>query len=246
MSATAIKINNLTKTYQEIPAVKNLSFEIKFGAITALLGSNGAGKSTTLDMMAGILKPTSGTIEINGLHYQDHEREIKKNLAYLTSHMNLYDKLTVEESLKFLGGLKGLTNKDLKVRIEELSALFSLSTILKKTFSSLSSGQKQRSLVAASIIHDPQILIFDEVTASLDLVVAKEIMDFLKQEKERGKAIIFSTHIPSEVEYLSDRILLLERGQLVKDTSYQEFMSKTQATNLTDAFYDVLKGLERE
>jgi sodium transport system ATP-binding protein len=237
---TAISIKNLHKQFQETTAVKDISFEIPYGEITALLGSNGAGKSTTLNMIAGILLPTSGTIEFEGKNFKDHYKEIKSELGYLTCDMALYETFSVLETLELLGELKGFNKKKVKNRIEELVEQFSLKEILSKHYSELSSGQKQRSLIAASIVHDPKVLIFDEVTASLDLVISKDIMDFLKVEKERGKAIIFSTHILSEVEYLSDRILMIERGKLVKETNYRDLIEESNSKNITEAFYKAL------
>ncbi|MBT3983309.1 MAG: ABC transporter ATP-binding protein [Bacteriovoracaceae bacterium] len=238
---SAITIKNLSKKFQDTVAVDDISFEIPFGEVTALLGSNGAGKSTTLNMIAGILLPTSGTIEFSGKTFEKNYKEVKTNLGYLTCDMALYETFSVLETLRLLGDLKGFSQKKTNDRIEQLAEQFSLGEILEKHYSELSSGQKQRSLISASIIHDPEILIFDEVTASLDLVVSKDIMDFLKAEKERGKAIIFSTHILSEVEYLSDRILMIEKGILVKETNHQELLESSNSTNLTEAFYKALK-----
>jgi sodium transport system ATP-binding protein len=237
----AIKVKNLFKQFQDTIAVDHISFEIPYGEVTALIGSNGAGKSTTLNMIAGILLPTSGEIEFNHKNYDDHYKEVKSQIGYLTCDMALYETFSVLETLKLLGDLKGFTKNRINNRIEELVEQFSLKEILNKHYSELSSGQKQRSLISASIIHDPEILIFDEVTASLDLVIAKDIMDFLIKEKENGKAIIFSTHILSEVEYISDRILMIERGKLVKETDYKSLISDSQSENITDAFYLALK-----
>jgi sodium transport system ATP-binding protein len=237
---SAIKITNLTKRFKDKTAVNDISFEIPYGEITALLGSNGAGKSTTLNMIAGILTPTTGLIEFEGKSFEANYKEIKANLGYLTADMALYETFTVLETLKLLGELKGFSQKQIKNRIEELVAAFSLGEILNKHYSELSTGQKQRSLISASIIHDPKILIFDEVTASLDLVISKDIMDFIKSERDRGKAIIFSTHILSEVEYLSDRILMIERGKLVRETNYQDLIQDTNSDNITEAFYKAL------
>jgi sodium transport system ATP-binding protein len=237
---SAICVNNLCKNFHEIVAVDKLSFEIPYGEVTALLGSNGAGKSTTLNMLAGILLPTAGEILFNGQSFESDYREIKKLLGYLTCDMSLYDNLTIYENLKFLADLKGVGQEETKKNIKRLSEQFNLTPLWNKYFKELSSGQKQRSLVAAAVVHDPKILIFDEVTASLDLIVSKYIMDFLIEEKKKGKAIIFSTHILSEVEYISDRILMIEKGKLVKETTTEELIETYKAPNITQAFYEAL------
>jgi sodium transport system ATP-binding protein len=241
---TAIKVTNLYKKFQNTVAVNDISFEIPYGEITALLGSNGAGKSTTLNMIAGILIPTSGKIEFSGLEYEKHYKEVKSKIGYLTCDMALYETFSVYETLKIIGELKGYDSKKVKSRIEELTETFSLHEILEKHFSELSSGQKQRSLIATTLVHDPEILIFDEVTASLDLIISKDIMDFLIEEKKKGKAIIFSTHILSEVEYISDRILMIEKGKLVKETNCQDLIKENNSSNVTEAFYQALKEVQ--
>ncbi len=237
----AINVKNLSKSFKDIIAVDDISFNIPYGQITALLGSNGAGKSTTLNMLAGLLAPTQGTIDYSGRNFTKHYKEIKSTLGYLTCDMALYDTFSIHESLKFLGSLKGFSNIQINDRIDELASQFDLTSFIDKNFTELSSGQKQKSLIAASVIHDPEILIFDEVTASLDLIISKEIMDFIKAQKERGKAVIFSTHILSEVEYLSDNILMIEKGKIVKETNYIDLIKSSNSQNLTDAFYKALK-----
>lgn len=237
---SAIKVKNLFKEYQEKVAVNDISFDVPYGQVTALLGSNGAGKSTTLNIIAGILIPTSGSVEFDGRTFEKNYKEIKADMGYLTCEMALYNSFTVQETLQILGELKGFNPKKIRNRIEELVAEFDLSLVMEKHYEELSSGQKQRAMIAASVIHDPKILIFDEVTASLDLVISKGIMDFLKRERDRGKAIIFSTHILSEVEYIGDRILMIENGLLVRETNYEELVKQYNAKNLTEAFYQAL------
>lgn len=236
----AIVVKNLHKKFLNTIAVDDISFEIPYGEITALLGSNGAGKSTTLNMIAGILIPTSGSIEFSGLNYEDNYKEVKSKIGYLTCDMALYESFSIKETLNIIGELKGYDRHKINKRIAHLTEVFGLGEILNKHFNELSSGQKQRSMIATTLIHDPEILIFDEVTASLDLVISKDIMDFLIEEKKKGKAIIFSTHILSEVEYISDRILMIEKGKLVKETNCEELIKETQAENVTNAFYRAL------
>lgn len=236
----AIEVINLSKTFLGVKAIDNISFEIPYGKIIALLGSNGAGKSTTLNIVTGIMNPTAGKVLIDGLDYEKSYKQIKRKMGFLTCDMALYESLSVLECLELFGGLKGLSNSVIKSRIEELDQQFELAPFIDKHFGELSSGQKKRSLIACSVLHDPQILIFDEVTASLDVVIAKQVMDFLINEKKKGKAIIFATHILSEVEYISDHILMIEEGKLIKSTTYPQLVAETGANNLTDAFYQAI------
>jgi sodium transport system ATP-binding protein len=232
----AIEVESIIKIFLGKKAVDNISFSIPFGKITALLGSNGAGKSTTLNIVTGIMNPTSGNVVIDGMTYEKNYKDIKQKMGFLTCDMALYETLSVYECLKLFGGLKGMSRVKINDRIEELSTQFEIRDFMDKHFGELSSGQKKRSLIACSVIHDPQILIFDEVTASLDVVIAKQVMDFLIGEKKKGKAVIFATHILSEVEYISDHILMIEHGKLIKSTTYPQLVAETGAKNLTEAF----------
>lgn len=238
---SAIKLINVSKHFKDKIAVDNISFKVPYGKVTALLGSNGAGKSTTLNMISGLLDPTSGSIEICGLSYQSHYKQIKSKLGYLTAEMSLYEALSPRDNLELLANFKNMTSNEYQQRLQELVLRFDMETFLDAPFSSLSSGQKQRALIAAATIHDPEIIIFDEVTASLDILNSKEIMDFVIEQKNKGKAVIFSTHILSEVEYISDNIIIIEKGKIVNRTDYRKLMQDHNAVNITDAFYQELK-----
>ncbi len=239
---SAISVKNLTKKYKDIIAVNDISFEIPHGEITALLGANGAGKSTTLNIIAGILDPTEGEVTFSDMSYKKNYKEIKSKIGYLTSDMSFYKDFSIYENLMILSNLRGFNKQNAKRKIDELSQYLNFKEILSKKFSEISSGQKQRALIASSILHDPEILIFDEVTASLDIVISKSIMDFLICEKKKGKAIIFATHILSEVEYISDRVLMLERGILVRDTTFQQLINESKSTTMTEAFCNIFTG----
>ena len=239
---SAMSIKNLTKKYKDIIAVDDISFEIPHGEITALLGANGAGKSTTLNIIAGILDPSAGEVTFSNMSYKKNYKEIKSKIGYLTSDMSLYKDFSIYENLMILSELRGFKKQDAKRKIDELSQYLNFKEVLSKNFNEISSGQKQRALIASSILHDPEILIFDEVTASLDIVISKSIMDFLIFEKKKGKAIIFATHILSEVEYISDRILMLERGILIRDTTFCELINESKSMTMTETFCNIFAG----
>ncbi|MGB0452380.1 MAG: ABC transporter ATP-binding protein [Bacteriovoracaceae bacterium] len=242
----AIVLKNLTKKFLDVTAVDDLSLKVGYGEVVALLGSNGAGKTTTLNMITGFLTPNFGEVLINEKwNHKNHYREIKNEVGYLTGSMQLYDKFSIKECLLFLADLRSLEKDFVSKRMEELVQLFQMESYLKKKFSELSSGQKQRALIAATILHDPRILILDEITANLDVPSARLIMDFLKLEKERGKAILFSTHILSEAEYLSDQIAIIHNGKVMEKTTSSEFKQKFGVTNLTDAFCDAIESFNK-
>ncbi|MEI8347035.1 MAG: ABC transporter ATP-binding protein, partial [Pseudomonadota bacterium] len=237
----AIEIVELTKKFPGKLAVDHLNLEIPYGQITALLGSNGAGKTTTLNMIVGFLRPDSGIVRIGGKDNFTNLIEAKRKIGYLGTEMALYEKFSVKECWEFFAKLRGLDRVALQERIKKWVDYFEMGDFLDKKFHELSSGQKQKSLIVSSILHDPEILIFDEVTASLDVLTCRLIMNFLKEEKSRGKAVLFSTHILSEVEYLSDQVAILHEGKLRDVTTSANLLQKHNVTNLTDAFYFAVK-----
>lgn len=244
---SALELKNVSKLFLDKVAVHDISFKVEYGEVLALLGSNGAGKTTTLNMLAGFLMPSSGEVLIdNRWNHNIHNKEIKNSIGYLTSNMRLYEKFSIRECLVFLGKLRSIKDSVIKNRIDELCELFEIGSYIDKRFQELSSGQKQRSLIAATLLHDPKILILDEITASLDVPTARLIMDFLKTEKSKGKAILFSTHILSEAEYLSDQIAIIHGGKIMDQCSAADFMEKHNTNNMTDAFCEAVLKYKKE
>jgi sodium transport system ATP-binding protein len=244
---SALELKNISKSFLDKTAVEDVSFKVEYGEVLALLGSNGAGKTTTLNMIAGFLMPSSGEVLVNGQwNHAKHNKEIKNTIGYLTSNMRLYEKFSIRECLQFLGKLRDIEKKQIKIRIEELCELFEIGDYVDKKFQELSSGQKQRSLIAATLLHDPKILILDEITASLDVPTARLIMDFLKKEKSKGKAILFSTHILTEAEYLSDQMAIIHDGRIMDQCSASDFMAKHNSNNMTDAFCEAVLKYKSE
>jgi len=237
-----IQIEKVVKKFPGKVAVDGVDLTVDKGEIVALLGSNGAGKTTLLNMIAGFLVPNEGTISVEGMNHFDHYKEIRNRLGYLTNGMALYDKFSVKESLKYLGDLRNIDAKKIDLRTIELVEKLEMGEFITKKFPDLSSGQKQRALIAATIFHDPSILIFDEVTSSLDVLTCRSIMEFLKEERDRGKAILYSTHILSEAEYISDRVSIIHEGKIMKNTNCAELMQEYGCTNMTEAFYRVVSG----
>lgn len=237
MKPRAIDIIEIKKSYKDKDALKGITFQVRYGEIVALLGSNGAGKTTTLNMICGFLQPSEGEIKVAEYKHAHNLGEIRSKIGYVTQEMALYEKLTVKETVTFLGDYRGVEESKLKQMKKYFWDIFDLKEIEDKKFKDLSSGQKQRAIIAAQLIHDPEILILDEVTASIDIVTSKKIMDFIKMEKEKGKAILFSTHILSEAEYLSDRIIILDEGEIIEETTSYNLMNDYNSDNLFEAFF---------
>ena len=237
MKARAIDIVEIEKSYKDTKVLKGVTFQVRYGEIVALLGSNGAGKTTTLNIICGFLKQTKGSIQVAGHTHQFDLGIIRSKIGYVTQEMALYEKLSVKETVMFIGEYRGVEKSKLNEMKEYFWNIFDLAEIEDKKFKDLSSGQKQRAIIAAQLIHDPEILILDEVTASIDIVTSKKIMDFIKIEREKGKAILFSTHILSEAEYLSDRIIILDEGEVIEETTSSNLIKDYDSKNLFEAFF---------
>jgi len=223
-------------------AVDRVSFAAHYGSITGILGPNGAGKTTLLRVLAGLLHPSSGEVTIAGYKAPQQLREIYRQVGFLTGTMRLYNRLTVRENLEYFGKIRGMTGGAIEERIALLAGQLGMQNILQKYFTNLSNGERQKTLIANTLLHDPQVLILDEITVALDVLSSEMLLKFVRQERERGKCILFSTHIMSEAEYLCDQIMLLHQGKCMDFGSAPELIRKYHATNLTEAFLACVHG----
>jgi ABC-2 type transport system ATP-binding protein len=220
-----IKINELTKYYDGVCAVDNISFEIKKGEILGLLGPNGAGKTTTLRILTCYLEPTSGNITFGNLNIYDHSLEIKKMVGYLPESAPIYPDMLVYDYLKFVADVRGIEKKNQDSRIKELADLCEISDVMHKSVFELSKGYKQRVGLAHAMMSNPEILVLDEPTSGLD---PNQIIDIRNIIREIGKkkTVIFSTHILSEAEATCDRIVIINKGKIAADGSTEEIKEK--------------------
>ncbi|MHA1200010.1 MAG: ABC transporter ATP-binding protein [Candidatus Heimdallarchaeaceae archaeon] len=210
-----IRVQNITKSFGDVVAVNNLSFDVKPGEVFGLLGPNGAGKTTTVKLILGLLELDQGDIEVFGLHPEKDEVEIKKNLGYVSEDPLIYKSMTPRMLFDFITSIRDLdeteTTEKLKYYLESLEAV----EYYDKLIATLSRGNKQKMQVIASLIHDPDLLILDEPLTGLDAKSAKVVKEIIELHSERGGAVIFSTHILEIAEDLCDRIAILDRGKLV-------------------------------
>lgn len=246
-----IQINGLTKIYklnakkmQELKtkentkvAVNNVSLEARPGEIFGLLGPNGAGKTTTLRCVATLLKPTKGDIKVCGFDTKKEGQKVRDSIAFLTNEIKLDPNFSADYMFKFFGHLHGMKDEQIIARQEELFGVFGINDFKNKKIEELSTGMKQKSAIAVSLVHDPKVVIFDEPTSGLDIVTARSVTDYLKYLRDQGKTVIVSTHIMSEAEKLSDRIGVIIGGQKVEEGTLSEILAKNEATDLEDAFF---------
>lgn len=232
----ALAAERLVKRYGAFTAVDGLDLVVHPGEVVGLLGPNGAGKTTTLRMLAGILSPTEGRILIGGVDLAERPLEAKQRIGFLSGDTQLYQRLTPREVLRYFGRLYGMAEPALSRRIDALVADLEMDAFASRPCGTLSAGQKQRANIARAFLHEPELLILDEPTTALDVLSGRFIVASIRRERAAGRAILFSTHIMSEAEYLCDRIALLHEGRIVDAGTLPELLERSGAANLTDAF----------
>lgn len=255
-----IEINNLTKVYKLSKkqmleqrtkknmkkAVENVSITANKGEIYGLLGPNGAGKTTTLRCIATLLKPTDGEIKVCGYDTVKDSQKVRDSIGFLTNEIKLDPQFSPEYLFHFFGKLHGLEEKEIEERQKKLFSYFEIDDFKDKKIDELSTGMKQKAAIAVSLVHDPEVIIFDEPTNGLDIITARSVINYLKQLKDEGKLIIISTHIMSEAEKICDRIGVIINGKKVADGTLDEILAKTHSKNLEDAFFELYKEYNKE
>ena len=219
-----------------VTAVNGVNLTVGAGEIVGLLGANGAGKTTALRMLAGILTPTAGRVSVNGLDLHANPLAGKPHLGFLSGDTQLYQRLTPREVLRYFGRLYGMAADKLAGRIEELVVALEMAAFADRLCRTLSTGQKQRANIARAFLHQPDVLLLDEPTAALDVISGHFITEFIRRERSVGRAVLLSTHIMSEAEYLCDRIYLLHEGRITDEGTQVEILARAGCANLTEAF----------
>jgi ABC-2 type transport system ATP-binding protein len=230
-----LEIIQLSKLYNNKEAVKNISFKINKNEIVGILGPNGCGKTTTIGMILGLLKPTEGKILINGFEIENKRVELLNNLNFISPYIELPKKLTVKQNLEVYGRLYDV--KNLSSKIDYLAEKLRLNEIIYKITGELSSGQKNRVSLAKSIINDPTILLLDEPTASLDPETGDFVRSFLENyQKDKGASILLASHNMTEVERLCSSVLMMKNGVIIDQDSPKELIKKHGRKNLEEVF----------
>jgi ABC-type multidrug transport system ATPase subunit len=225
-----------TATGYDKQAVAGVSFHVQRGEIYGLLGPNGAGKTTTLRILSGLMKPTSGRALINGIDVAEDGQTAKRSIGFLTANTGLYQRLSPRELLPYFGELHGLDRATIKRRTAELIEWMGIGPFADIRCGALSTGQKQRTNIARALVADPPVLILDEPTLGLDVLSNRIILDFIRREREHGKAILLSTHYLDEAEVLCDRIGLLHQGRLIAEGDMPTLRGLAGQQRLTDIF----------
>ena len=240
MNEIAIKINNLNKKYKNTLAVKNINFQINKGMIIGLLGPNGCGKSTTIGMMLGLIKPTSGSVFINNKDIETNRTDLLQKMNFVSPYIELPKKLTIEENLEVYGRIYGV--KNLKDKIFELMEKLNLTEFKKRKTGELSSGQKNRVSLAKALINDPEILLLDEPTASLDPDVADYVRSIIEDfSSNNKKTILIASHNMIEIERLCDEVMMMKKGEIIDMGKSKDLISKHGRKNLEEVFLKIVR-----
>ena len=246
-----IEIKNVSKEFEKnieknktikFLADKDISFKVNDGEILGLLGPNGAGKTTLLRIIAGIMKPTSGEVIIDEKKYDKKDIEIKKDISFLSGNTKLYKDISCVELLKMCAAYYEMDKKIIDKRINEVVKRFDMDSFKDQRIGSLSTGQTQRVGVGRCVLHDPHNYILDEATSGLDIISSQVILDFIKEERDKGKCIIYSTHYMEEAENICDRVVLINKGEIIATGTPKEIEKETNTTNLREAFFKLIGG----
>ena len=231
-----IHVRQLRKSYRELQepfiALDSISFDAMAGQIMGLLGPNGAGKTTCLRILSTVLKPTGGQAIVNGFDVVKDDEKVRHQIGFVSVNTAIYDRMTAWEMVEYFGRLYGMSVEQLQIRMEAVFERFQMNEIRNTLGSKMSTGMKQKVSIARAIIHDPPVLIFDEATSGLDILVAREVLNVVEQLRDNGKCIVYSSHIMSEVSRLCDRIAVMNRGQILAQGTIQELSEQNGEDDL--------------
>jgi sodium transport system ATP-binding protein len=244
-SPPAIEVRDLEKEFHDrsrgvVRAVDRVTFSCHPGRIFGLLGPNGAGKTTTLRILSTAIRPTGGSGRLGGYDVVQDPERVRESIGFLSGATGLYERSTAREVLGFFGSLYGLAADTLERRIRELAGLFQMEPFLDRACGKLSAGQRQKVSIARTIVHDPPILILDEPTSSLDVLVAREVVLFIDAERKRGKTVLLSTHIMSEVDRLCDDVAIIHEGRLLASGTQEEVRAIGGGDSVEDTFFRLI------
>jgi len=240
-----IEAQSLTKVFQdkkrgEIRAVDGVSFRCQPGQIYGLLGANGAGKTTALRILATILEPTNGTAKVAGYDIVTEPEKVRANVGFLSTATALYGRLSAQEFVEYFGRLHGLEEAELHRRIDQIFERLDMNEFRDRRCDKLSTGMKQKVSIARTLVHDPQVMIFDEPTVGLDVMTARTIVQFIRECREHGKTVIFSTHVMSEAEKLCDTIGIIHGGRILAEGTLAELRQRYRQEDLEEIFVHVV------
>jgi len=246
-----IEVRELTKSYADLArgqfvAVDGVSFTAQPGEIYGLLGPNGAGKTTILRILSTVLRPTSGTATVCGYDVLTQGALVRQKIGFVSTNTAVYDRMTAQEMVEYFGRLNGLNGEALRERVEAIFARLKMNEIRGVLGAKMSTGMKQKVSIARALVHDPPVLIFDEATVGLDVLVARALLKTVAELRELGKCVILSTHIMREVERLCDRVAVIYRGHVLAEGTLDEMRERHHEHDLEELFFRLISEHEEE
>ena len=240
-----IHVRHLSKHYADLRrgrfvALDDVTFDAVPGQIYGLLGPNGAGKTTALRVLSTVLRPTSGTATINGYDVVEQPSRVRHQIGFMSANTGVYDRMTAWEMVEYFGRLYGIAEDPLRERMEDLFERLQMNEIRDLLGAKMSTGMQQKVSIARAIVHDPPVLIFDEATSGLDVLVARALLQTVAELRDQGKCIVFSTHIMREAEKLCDRIAIMHRGHILAEGSLEELRSEYGQDDLEELFFQLI------
>jgi sodium transport system ATP-binding protein len=244
-----IEVCNLKKAYPDLRrgqfvALDDVSFSASPGEVYGLLGPNGAGKTTLLRILSTVLRPTSGTASIGGYDVVTQPAMVRRQLGFVSTNTAVYDRMTAWEMVEYFGRLYGLAPEALRERMEAIFSALSMNDIRDRAGAKMSTGMKQKVSIARAIVHDPPVLIFDEATVGLDVLVARSLLETIAQLRDQGKCVILSTHIMREAERLCDRLAILHRGHVLAEGPIDQLRQTYGEQDLEELFFRLISQHE--
>jgi sodium transport system ATP-binding protein len=237
-----IRVDNLCKSFRDLRrglvfAVDHVSFEARAGEIFGLLGPNGAGKTTTMRILCTVLRPTGGTATVAGFDVASQPADVRQHIGFMSMNTAVYDRMTAWELVEYFAGLYGLSGDRLRERMETVFATLQMNDFRDTLGAKMSTGMRQKVSIARAIVHDPPVLIFDEPTAGLDVLVARAVLQSIERLRELGKCILYSTHIMREVERLCDRVAIVSHGRVQANGTLAELRERFGQQDLEELFF---------
>jgi sodium transport system ATP-binding protein len=238
VSPAAVTIDRLEKTLGKNKVLRGISLEANAGEIFGLLGPNGAGKTTTLRVICTLLSPDAGSVNVLGFDTRTAPEDVRRRVGVVTADIGVYPRLSARENITYFAQLSGVPDRDVKQRVDAVVDRLSMAAFANQRADSLSSGQKQKVAIGRAIVHDPEVLMFDEPTSNLDVLASREIREFMVESRGRGRCVIFSTHVLHDAERLCDRVTILHEGNVVATGSTAEVRGAHR--DLEDAFLELV------
>jgi sodium transport system ATP-binding protein len=238
VSSAAVTVDRLEKTLGKNKVLRGISLEANAGEIFGLLGPNGAGKTTTLRVICTLLAPQSGSVSVLGFDTRSAPEEVRRRVGVVTADIGIYPRLSARENITYFAQLSGVPDGALKQKVDAVIDRLGMESFANQRADSLSSGQKQKVAIGRAIVHDPEVLMFDEPTSNLDVLASREIREFMVESRGRGRCVIFSTHVLHDAERLCDRVTILHEGSVVATGLTSEVRGGHR--DLEDAFLELV------